>query len=180
LEGILSLGSEREELVLTKFSLIPDGKLMQSLKYELGTRCRIWINSEQEISYESGHLIFWDEFEGEISEDRNSFELKHTGFGETHDIILIRIEDEETINFMDQLEASIGGEYTYRIPEKTEDGWVCGNVEDCGIDKEKIVQLVQNITEGEHGDIHSVLIVKTGTLYWKNISVQPAKYLDHL
>ncbi|MBU7023275.1 MAG: serine hydrolase [Theionarchaea archaeon] len=168
------IDSAREETALRKFSLSED-KFME-MRYELGSRCRIWISKDKKISYENGHLNLRDEFEGQISEeiisllfegdiseDRSSFLLK----GKRYDILLVRVEDEETAELMDNLESSLGGEYTYRIPEKTGDGLSCGDLSDVNIDKEEIAQLVHRITEGTYGDIHGVLIAKDGNLVFE-------------
>lgn len=92
------INDSKEEMALRKFSLI-GGKLTETIRYELWTQCRIWINKGKEISYKNGHLNLWDEFEGEISEDKNSFHLKYESSisGDVYDVLLERIKDEETI-----------------------------------------------------------------------------------
>ena len=58
--------SLKEETALRKIVLNSNGKLEQSIVYELGTQCRIWLNNDK-ISFEDGHLEFWGgEFKGEM------------------------------------------------------------------------------------------------------------------
>jgi len=44
------------------------------------------------------------------------------------------------------------------------DGWECAGLKAVGINKDKIVEAVDQITNGEYEDIHSLLIVKDGKL----------------
>jgi CubicO group peptidase (beta-lactamase class C family) len=158
------INDSKQEMALRKFSLI-DGNITETIRYELSTQCRIWVNKGKKISYENGHLNLWDEFEGEINEDKNSFHLKYESkiSGEVYDVLLVRIEDEETMEFIDQLEPC-SGEYVYRIPEETGDGLTCADLDEVGMNKKRIVDVVHKITEGAYRDIHSVLIIKDGNL----------------
>ncbi|MBN2089763.1 serine hydrolase [candidate division KSB1 bacterium] len=152
----------KEETALRKIVLNSNGKLEQSIVYELATQCRIWLNND-EISFKDGHLEFWGgEFKGEMSEDKNSIQLIYKQM--SNPFLLERIQDNPTIQLLDSLEKCIGGEYAYEIPAKLDDGWDCTDLKDVGINKEKIFEAIDQITNGKHKDIHSLLIVKDGKL----------------
>ena len=152
----------KEETALRKIVLNSNGKLEQSIVYELATQCRIWLNDD-EISFEDGHLEFWrGEFKGEMSKDKNSIQLTYKQMD--NPFLLERIQDEPTIQLLDSLENCIGGEYAYQIPAKLDDGWECADLKDVGINKEKIFEVIDQITKGKYKDIHSLLIVKDGNL----------------
>lgn len=55
-------------------------------------------------------------------------------------------------------------EYTYRLPEKVNDGWEISVLEKEGIDPIKINELMLSILNGKYKNIHSVLLVKDGKL----------------
>jgi len=156
------IDSLKEETALRKIVLNSNGKLEQSIVYELGTQCRIWLNN-YEISFENGHLEFWGgEFEGEMNEDKNSIQLTYEQM--SNPFLLERIQDEPTIQLLDSLENCIGGEYVYEIPAKLDDGWECADLKDVGIQEDKIFEVIDQITKGKYKDIHSLLIVKDGKL----------------
>ncbi len=152
----------KDETALRKIVINSNGKLEQSIVYELGTQCRIWLNND-EISFKDGHLEFWGgEFKGEMSEDKNSIQLIYKQM--SNPFLMKRIQDDPTIQLLDSLENCIGGEYVYEKPAKLEDGWECADVEDVGINKEKIFEVIDQITKGKYKDIHSLLLVKDGKL----------------
>jgi CubicO group peptidase (beta-lactamase class C family) len=55
-------------------------------------------------------------------------------------------------------------EYTYRIPESFDSGWAVASLEDEGVEKEKITDLIRDIRKEKFRNIHSVLLVKNGKL----------------
>jgi CubicO group peptidase (beta-lactamase class C family) len=57
--------------------------------------------------------------------------------------------------------------YNYQIPEQTKDGWRTAGLDDVGIDKKKLGDLVQHIRRGKYRNIHSVLIVKDDQLVFE-------------
>jgi CubicO group peptidase (beta-lactamase class C family) len=65
---------------------------------------------------------------------------------------------------MTRLYADVATPYRYKVPELRDDGWQCADLTASGIDKTGIVKLVQEITDGEHDDIHSLLIVRDNKL----------------
>lgn len=152
----------KEETALRKIVLNSNGKLEQSIVYELGTQCRIWLNND-DISYNNGTIEFWrGEFKGEMSEDKNSIQLIYKQM--SNPFLMERIQNKQTIQLLDSLENCIGAEYAYQIPAKLDDGWECADLKDVGIDKEKILEAIDQITKGKYKDIHSLLIVKDGKL----------------
>ena len=153
---------EKEETSLRKIIVNSKGKLEQSIVYELATQCRIWLNDD-EISYKNGHLEFWGgEFKGDISEDKNTFHLIYKQMD--NPFLLERIQDIKTIQLIDSLENCMGGEYTYSVPKNLDDNWESVGLEQEGFNKKEIIDLIEDIIDGEYDDIHSLLIVKNGKL----------------
>jgi len=60
-----------------------------------------------------------------------------------------------------------GHEYTYRIPEQTSDGWVTASLDDVGLNKELLGDLMERIDSKEYRNVHSILIVKNGKLVFE-------------
>lgn len=54
--------------------------------------------------------------------------------------------------------------YKYEKPEKISDGWICSTLGDEGINYKNIEDLIVNILNEKHPNIHSVLIVRGGKL----------------
>ena len=50
--------------------------------------------------------------------------------------------------------------YTYKVPERTGDGWEPLSIADAGLNPEPVFQMVQHIREGLHPNIHAVLLIK--------------------
>ena len=58
-------------------------------------------------------------------------------------------------------------EYTYQIPEKTNDGWQYSDLKTEGVDPKKIYELMENILIGDIKNIHGILLVKNGKLIFE-------------
>jgi len=54
--------------------------------------------------------------------------------------------------------------YTYRVPEKIDDGWATADLSEVGVDSEKISDLIREILNKNFKHIDSVLLVKDGKL----------------
>jgi hypothetical protein len=135
--------SAKEKTSIRKIILNSKGNLTQSITYEIATQCRIWLNDD-DISYENGHVEFWSgEFSGEISEDKNTVLLTYKQM--PNRFLLERIRDEKTIELIDRIEASQGRDYVYHVPEDKGDGWECVNLEDVGLNKQSMIDCVNQI-----------------------------------
>jgi CubicO group peptidase (beta-lactamase class C family) len=57
-------------------------------------------------------------------------------------------------------------QYTYQVPEKTDDGWQTSSLNEEGVSAEKIYELMQKFLSGhdEVKNVHSILLVKNGKL----------------
>ncbi|MFC1884902.1 serine hydrolase domain-containing protein [Thermodesulfobacteriota bacterium] len=55
----------------------------------------------------------------------------------------------------------------YKVPEQTNDGWETAHANEVNLDEQLLSELVQNISNEEYHDIHSVLIVKDGKLVFE-------------
>lgn len=54
--------------------------------------------------------------------------------------------------------------YTYRVPEKTDDGWATAELSKAGVNSERISELIREILDQNFKNIDSVLLVKDGKL----------------
>ena len=59
--------------------------------------------------------------------------------------------------------------YAYQIPEQTGDGWATASLDDVGIDKELLGQLIERIDRHEYRNVHGIVIVKI----WDRYAPQP-------
>jgi len=58
-------------------------------------------------------------------------------------------------------------DYTYKVPEKLNDGWKVSSLKSEGLDSEKIINITNRIKNGEFGNIYSLIIVKNGQLVYE-------------
>jgi CubicO group peptidase (beta-lactamase class C family) len=54
--------------------------------------------------------------------------------------------------------------YAYRMPEPLDDGWQVASLEDVGLDKELLCEMVDRARDGTYENVHSILIVVDGKL----------------
>jgi len=54
--------------------------------------------------------------------------------------------------------------YTYQMPEQLDDGWIVSSLQDEGMDTEIIEEVTSRIIDKQFRGIHSLLIVKNGSL----------------
>ena len=146
------------ELIL--FSLRRDGSLALSLIYEVGPRSRVWA-PDADVDVREG-TVRWNDQEGRLAEDKNSMTVTRVDSG--GESIWLYFRDRSADALMMQLRSDNAGPYAYRMPEDRNDGWQCADMAASGIDKSKIIELIEQIGDGEHGDIHSFLIVKDNRL----------------
>lgn len=57
--------------------------------------------------------------------------------------------------------------YTYHQPKNENDGLQTGSIDNTGLDKELLNQMVQKIVDGSYPNVHSVLIIKDGKLVFE-------------
>ena len=58
-------------------------------------------------------------------------------------------------------------EYSYQIPEQTEDGWETVSLSEVGMDEEPIVDLVNAIRNEDYREVHGIVIVKDEKLVFE-------------
>jgi CubicO group peptidase (beta-lactamase class C family) len=146
------------ELLL--FSLRSDGTLALSLIYEIGPRSRVWaLNADVDVRQ---GVVRWNDQEGHLTEDRTS--MKSTRVESGGESTWLYVRDRSSDSFMMQLHTSTAGPYAYRMPEDCHDDWRCADMVASGIESSKIIELIKQIRDGEHGDIHSFLVVKDNQL----------------
>ncbi len=57
--------------------------------------------------------------------------------------------------------------YEYRIPEEVDDEWETASLSDVGMAVDPVVEAMNNVINGDYGEVHSVLIVKDGKLVFE-------------
>jgi CubicO group peptidase (beta-lactamase class C family) len=151
-------GDRSEELRL--ISLKPDGRPAITLIYEVGPRSRVW-EYDIDITCQDS-LISWEAHTGHLNVTNDTMTVLKEWKGERTNWIFTRYQAGD--DFMRQLDSTRSKEYTYQVPDSLDDGWKCADLVTVGVDSEKIVQFIERIANGKHGDMHSILIVKDGKL----------------
>jgi len=142
------------------FSWTPDSSLAQSLIYEVGPRSRVW-TTDVEVSVEDGSLS-WNGMTGVLNATRDTMMV--SGEVEGQEVLWRFVRHRPADSLMTQLRSYPERPYVYRPPETREDGWQCDDMAAAGIAGAKIAELIEQIKDGRHGDIHSFLIAKDGRL----------------
>jgi CubicO group peptidase (beta-lactamase class C family) len=57
--------------------------------------------------------------------------------------------------------------HVYQIPEQTNDGWATASLDDVGMNKELLGELIERIDRKEYRNVHGILIVKNGKLVFE-------------
>ena len=142
------------------FSQRPDSSLALSLKYEIGPRSRIWKLNEV-VTYRQG-TFSWNEDEGALSAGEDSMRVVRQESGGTTEWTYVR--DRSADSLLSALLALHPEPYVYSVPAGLGDGWDCADLANVGLEKSKIIKLIEEIRNGRHDDIHSLLIVKDNRL----------------
>ncbi len=158
--GLVQNGTMTTDIELRLLTLKPDSTLALTIVYELGPRSRVW-EYNTEIIYNDKKLT-WLAHRGYLSENGDTMYLDKSWKGEETKWMFYR--DTSYNELINQLLSGKNSKYTYEIPEEELKGWICSDLSDVGIEKGKIVQLINNIKNGKHGDIHSILICRNGKL----------------
>jgi CubicO group peptidase (beta-lactamase class C family) len=58
-------------------------------------------------------------------------------------------------------------DYTYRIPEQTDDGWETASLTEVGMNQEYLVNLINKLNNYQNHRVHSILIVRYGKLVFE-------------
>jgi CubicO group peptidase (beta-lactamase class C family) len=66
-----------------------------------------------------------------------------------------------------KLNAPDNYQYSYRAPANDHDGLLTGNLDNTGLDKTLLSQMVEKIVDGTYPNVHSVLIIKDGKLVFE-------------
>lgn len=66
-----------------------------------------------------------------------------------------------------RLNASKDYQYTYQQPKKETDGLVTGSIDNTGLNKALLSEMMQKIVNGTYANVHSVLIIKDGKLVFE-------------
>jgi len=142
------------------FSLRRDSSLALSMIYETGPRSRVWI-LDDDVTVNDGKVL-WEYHEGVLSESRDTMTMLKEYRGQKTLWRFIRSKSGDSL--MAALHAYSGESDVYRVPKDLDDGWACADPSESGVDKARIIKLVEQIRSGEHDDIHSFLMVRKGKL----------------
>lgn len=145
-----------EENEVRLFSLRPDSSLAITIVYETGPRSRVWMY-DIDIEYR-GRDIRWDFHSGSVSAGLDTIDVVKDYKGERSRWIFVRCPGAEGL--MSKLSAAENGEYRYSVPEELKDGWNCAGLETVKIESGRLTGFMEEVSEGKHGDIHGILIVK--------------------
>jgi hypothetical protein len=66
--------------------------------------------------------------------------------------------------------------YAYQIPPETGDGWETASLQEAGLDPGKLAAMMDDIQDGGFDSLHSLLIVKDGSLvFTEKVSSEPCR-----
>ena len=69
--------------------------------------------------------------------------------------------------------------YIYKQPSKDKDGLPTGSIENTGLDKALLAEMVEKIVDGTYPNVHSVLIIKDGKLVFEEYFYEHHKNKRH-
>jgi CubicO group peptidase (beta-lactamase class C family) len=151
---------ERPDSQVNYFSLRPDGSLALSMIYEVGPRSRVWTH-DIDVTYENG-AVSWAAHQGILSPGRDTMRVLKDFNGEQSDWMWVRRPELDSLLIrLHGLEAT---PFEYNLPPELDDGWPSGNPEEVGLDRETLSAFLTSVARGDHGDLHSVLVARHGTL----------------
>jgi CubicO group peptidase (beta-lactamase class C family) len=146
------------EMIL--FSHRPDSTLALSLFFELGPRSMVH-SFDQDVEVRE-RTVHWKNNDGFLSSNRDTLHVTRTeSWGQS---TWLFTRDKSADALMVQLHENPEVPYTYRIPEDRDDGWHGEDIAASGMGKSKVIELINEIRDGKHDDIHSFLIVKDHSL----------------
>lgn len=70
-------------------------------------------------------------------------------------------------NWYPKLNAPKNYKYVYKQPTNDNDGLVTGSIENSGLDKALLTEMVEKIVDGTYPKVHSILIIKDGKLVFE-------------
>lgn len=59
------------------------------------------------------------------------------------------------------------GDYSYQVPEKTNDGWVTASLTDVGMDATPLINLMNDLSRRNDHHVHSILVTKNNKLVFE-------------
>ncbi|MCD4736502.1 MAG: beta-lactamase family protein [Bacteroidales bacterium] len=145
---------------LRQISLRPDSSLALTAIFELSPRSRLW-EYDTEIAFMNDTLS-WLAHTGYLSGNFDTMFITKSWKGDVSQWMFFR--DPGSDQMMQDLLSSKNTVYYYETPKITNDGWNTSQLTNEGIDEGKITNLIENIKDGEHKDIHSLLICRNGNL----------------
>ena len=142
------------------FTTRPDSSLALSMIFEIGPRSRVWVTDADVIVREG--TVRWEDHEGILSKNNDSMKVTRADRGGKS--VWLYVRDRSADSLMTLLHAYTAGPYVYEMPESRNDGWQCTDPAASGMDKSRIIDLIEQIRNGKHDDIHSFLLVKDNKL----------------
>jgi CubicO group peptidase (beta-lactamase class C family) len=151
---------DRRDSQVVLFSMRPDSSLYISMIYEVGPRARLW-TYDIDVTYRYGR-VSWAFHEGHLNPGRDTMWVSKDYRGDKSEWLYVR--DRGADSLMEHLRSQETSSYEYQIPRGTDDGWECGEPAGVGLEKETLSRFLEGVSNGEFGDIHSVLIARHNTL----------------
>ena len=113
------------------FSWRPDSSLALSLIYEVGPRSRVWIY-DIDVTF-SGGRILWGHHRGFLNDTKGTLTVLKEYVSERTLWRFVRNRAGDSL--MTKLHAYVGDPYVYKVPETQNDGWICADASETGIDE---------------------------------------------
>lgn len=151
---------KRTPTELRLFSWRPDSSLSQTMIYELGTRSRLWTTDIDVTTH--GGIVSWDGYQGVMNKSLDTMIVTELYKG--HSTLWQFVRNRSADSLMKTLHSYRGFPYKYSAPQMRNDGWRTTDMATSGIRQDNINRLIREITQGKHGDIHSLIIVKDNLL----------------
>lgn len=142
------------------FAQRPDGSVVLKMIFELGPRSRVW-TVDIDVTYSEG-TVSWAYHEGRLNEARDTMWVSKNYQGDRSEWMWVRNRSVDPL--VERLLAMEKTPFEFGVPPETDDGWDCADPETLGLDRELLGRFLTDVSEGEFGDLHSLLVVRDGTL----------------
>ena len=142
-----------------------DGDLRLRLHAELRMNVTMHVD-DHDISFDDGVLNLWDEFIGRPSEDGESIPLTYTGWdGRRHAFLFRRVHGYDTLRMLKRIYGEHDRPFVHeRVPD-LRDGIPTASFAAVDVDSLPLLELLEDVRDGDFGDIHAILMMKDGRLF---------------
>jgi CubicO group peptidase (beta-lactamase class C family) len=154
------LEQTRPDSQVVYFEERPDGSIVLSMIFELGPRSRVW-TYDIDVTYGDG-MVSWAYHEGHLNPARDTMWVSKNYRGDRSEWMWVRNRDVDPL--VERLLAMEETPFEFNVPPALGDGWESADPGTVGLDRELLDRFLTLLSEGEFGDIHSLLVVRHDTL----------------